>query len=65
MTNAELAAALLKQSAAMLNAIADGNPDLAPRYKTLAGAYEAVAGLTELDPTGPAPEGVEDLLDEF
>lgn len=65
MTNVMLAASLLRQSAAMLKAIAEGNPELAPRYETLAGAYEAVAGLTELDPLGPAPEGVEDLLDQF
>ncbi|MGB0920140.1 MAG: hypothetical protein ACPG06_03350 [Alphaproteobacteria bacterium] len=65
MTNVALAAALLRQSSAMLNAIAEGNPELAARYETLAGAYEAVAGLTELDPMGPAPEGVEDLLDQF
>ena len=65
MTNVMLAAALLRQSSAMLKAIGEGNPDLAARYDTLAGAYEAVAGLTELDPLGPAPDGVEDLLDQF
>lgn len=65
MTNVMVAAGLLRQSAAMLRAIGEANPDLEPRYSTLAGAYEAVAGLTELDPLGPAPDGVEDLLNEL
>lgn len=65
MTNVMVAAGLLRQSAAMLRAIGEANPDLEPRYTTLAGAYEAVAGLTELDPLGPAPDGVEDLMDEL
>ena len=65
MTNVQVAAGLLRQSAAMLRAIGEANPDLEPRYTTLAGAYEAVAGLTELDPLGPAPDGVEDLMNEL
>ncbi len=60
-TNTDLAVLMLREAGRIFRAIAAENPDMAMRMETLAGAYEAVADLTDLDPEGEAPDGAENL----
>lgn len=60
-TNIDLSVLMLREAGRIFRAIAAENPDMAARMETLAGAYEAVAALTELDPEGEAPDGAEHL----
>jgi len=61
-SNLDLAVQMLREAGRIFNALAQENPDLQARMELLAGAYEAVAALTELDPEGEAPAGAETLF---
>ncbi len=60
-TNTDLAVLMLREAGRIFRAIAAENPDMQIRMEALAGAYEAVADLTDLDPEGEAPDGAENL----
>ncbi|MEN8722295.1 MAG: hypothetical protein ABF335_05345 [Alphaproteobacteria bacterium] len=60
-TNTDLAVLMLREAGRIFRAIAAENPDMQVRMDSLAGAYEAVADLTDLDPEGEAPDGAENL----
>lgn len=60
--NIDLAVLMLRQAGHIFRALGEENPDLQNRMELLAGAYEAIASLTELDPEGEAPAGAETLV---
>lgn len=59
MTNAELAARLLREAAAMFRVFAEPHPDLGERLEESADIYEQAAELLETDPTGSVGAPVE------
>lgn len=61
-TNLDLAVYMMRDAAQFYLALAEENPDLAVKMEARAIAFKTVADLSEIDPDGDAPDGVQDLL---